>query len=406
MSADRKITAARSVLLLDAPFFGALLLSLKMIPDPTCKTAWVDGRSIGYNPKFVDGLSHDQLVGLLAHETMHPALGHPWRRDGRAMRNWNIACDKAINTTLRDAGFTLPDNAYYAEGDEVGKSAEWIFGRMQEEESNQPQDEQEPGEDDGEQDEQGEDSDGEQDGEGGEGDGDGESDQLGEVRDAPTGTDADGEETPTEQDWKEKVAVAAINAQAQGNLPAGMARMIERALKPRVDVRSLLLRFFSERATGDYSWTRPAVRYIPQGLYLPSLETKELGEVALMIDTSGSMDNVALARARSIVESVIDECNPASVAMYYADAAVQHVDHFAKGEPLIWPGKDTKIGGGGTDFRPALEAIERDETPVCVVCISDLAGTFPEVAPGLPVLWLSTEEDATAPFGETVYIDE
>jgi predicted metal-dependent peptidase len=92
--------------------------------------------------------------------------------------------------------------------------------------------------------------------------------------------------------------------------------------------------------------------------------------------------------------------------MYYADADVKHVDHFERGEALEWPGKDTHIGGGGTDFRPALAAIESDETPVCVVCITDLYGRFPAEAPGLPVIWLSTTENKQAPFGETVYVDE
>jgi predicted metal-dependent peptidase len=91
-------------------------------------------------------------------------------------------------------------------------------------------------------------------------------------------------------------------------MPGGLARSVQQALKPRIDVRSLLLRFFSERSTGDYSWTRPNSRYLSQGLYLPALESKALGEVAIMVDTSGSVNEVSLSYARSIVESVIDEC--------------------------------------------------------------------------------------------------
>jgi predicted metal-dependent peptidase len=62
-------------------------------------------------------------------------------------------------------------------------------------------------------------------------------------------------------------------------------------------------------------------------------------------------------------------------------------------------------GGGGTSFVPALEAIELDGQAVCAVCITDLDGTFPDNAPLLPVLWLSTDESNIAPFGETVYVD-
>ena len=384
MSAQTKMTAARTALVLEQPFFGALALSLKMSPDPGCQTAWVDGRTLGYEPAFIESLTHEQRTALIGHEVMHCALGHPWRREGRSPKRWNVACDKAINTELQAAGFTLPPDAHYSQGDEVGKSAEWIAARL-------------PDEGDG--DGQGK---GQGDGAGdGQGNGQAKPDPLGEVRDAPTGADADGTPEPTEQEWKQRAAGAAQQAKLQGMLPGGMDRLVQQALRPRVDVRSLLLRFFSERSTGDYSWTRPNPRYLCQGLYLPALESKSLGEISVMVDTSGSVDETSLSYARAIVESVIDECAPLAVTVYYADAKVCKVDRFEQGEPLTWQ----PAGGGGTDFRPAQEAIEREGSAVCALCITDLYGTFPSIAPALPVLWLSTTEGMQAPFGETVYID-
>ena len=353
-----------------------------MVPDETCKTAWVDGRALGYNPAWVETMTHDQLKGLVAHEVNHCAMGHPWRRQGRGMKRWNVATDKAINGILRECGFSLPSDGHFPTDEEKGKSAEWIHARL------------------GDGDEEGQGGNGAGQGQG-DGDGQGKPDPLGEVRDAPNEPDADGSPAPTEQEWKERTSGAAQYAKMQGKLPANMERLVQQALRARVDVRSLLLRFFSERATGDYSWTRPNVRYLAQGLYLPSLESHDLGEVAIMVDTSGSMDETSLGYARGIVEGVIDECAPSRVSVYYADAQVCNVEHFEKGEPLTWK----PAGGGGTDFRPALEAIERDETPVCVVCITDLYGTFPSVAPNIPVLWLSSTEGLSAPFGETVFID-
>jgi predicted metal-dependent peptidase len=39
-----------------------------------------DGVSLYFNPEFVDKLSSAELIGTLAHETMHPALQPPpWR---------------------------------------------------------------------------------------------------------------------------------------------------------------------------------------------------------------------------------------------------------------------------------------------------------------------------------------
>ena len=183
----------------------------------------------------------------------------------------------------------------------------------------------------------------------------------------------------------------------QGSLSGGFARKIEDALGKRIDVRSLLLRFMTERTKADYSWSQPNTRYLSQGLYLPALNSVDMGEVAIMVDTSGSVDSQSLAYARAIVEDVISECSPAAVTVWYSDAKVCKVDRFERGESLTWE----PAGGGGTDFRPALKAIEEEGTAVCVLCITDLYGSFPDSC-DLPVLWLATTDKTQAPFGETI----
>lgn len=364
-SAAKKLMAARVDLICDQPFFGALALSLAPKEDTTCQTAWVDGRNLGYNPDFIESLSHAELVGLIAHEVMHCAMGHPWRRDGRDGKQWNIACDYAINGDLKQSGFSLPKDGLFPDAQQQGKSSEWIFARL-------PQPKPEDGK------------------------GKGTPDPAGEVRDAPTGQDADGNPSPTEGEWRQRTAEALQAAKMQGSLPSGLARMVESALDKRVDVRSLLLRFMTERTRADYSWNKPNPRWIAHGLYLPALHSISMGEVAIMVDTSGSVDAASLAYARAIVEDVISEASPVRVSVWYSDAKVCHVSRFEQGEPLVWEPK----GGGGTDFRPVLKAIEDEGTAVAVLCITDLYGSFPDGC-GLPVLWLATT-DVVAPFGETI----
>jgi len=373
-NAQKKLTSARTAMILDSPFFGALALSLTPKEDATCDTAWVDGRNLGYNPTFIESLDHATLVGLLAHEVMHCAMGHPWRREGRDGKQFNIACDIAINGDLKDSGFTMGKDWLFPDASQKGKSAEWIYARLPQ----QPQKTSGGGQGDGS------------------GAGKGKNDPAGEVRDAPTGTDENGTPAPTEGEWKQRTAEALNAAKMQGSLPGGLARMVEAALDKRIDVRSLLLRFMTERTRSDYSWSQPNTRYIAQGLYLPALHSVAMGEVAIMVDTSGSVDAASLSYARAIVEDVISECSPVRVSVWYADAKVCHIARFEQGEPLVWEPK----GGGGTDFRPALKAIEDEGTAVCVLCITDLYGSFPEGC-DLPVLWLATT-DKIAPFGETI----
>src|SRR5215472_1788128 len=108
LSSEVRILKARTTLLLDHPFFGTLLFRLGARPCSSIETMATDGRSLFYNPEFVDTLNAAELAGVLAHEVLHPALQHHTRRGDRDQPRWNIACDYAINPILIDAGLTLP----------------------------------------------------------------------------------------------------------------------------------------------------------------------------------------------------------------------------------------------------------------------------------------------------------
>ena len=63
------------------------------------------------------------------------------------------------------------------------------------------------------------------------------------------------------------------------------------------------------------------------------------------------------------------------------------------------------VGGGGTDFRPVFEWVERQGVaPCCLVYLTDLlCNRFPDQTPDYPVLWVQTADyNVTAPFGEIV----
>ena len=128
------IRKARTVLLLDHPFFGALIFRLTPVSAPSIPTMATDGKSLFYNPAFVEELPPDQLVGVLAHEVMHPALQHHTRRGNRNPGRWNEAADYAINPLVLKAGLALPkdvlnDYRYH------NLSAEQIYNRLEEEAS-------------------------------------------------------------------------------------------------------------------------------------------------------------------------------------------------------------------------------------------------------------------------------
>ena len=139
--AARMLTAARGRLLLGrdaaSAFFATLALRLRVEADPGCGTLATDGVSLRYAPAFVTGLSPDEAVGVLAHEVLHCALAHPWRRGLRDPARWNVACDLAVNPILMQAGFTLPPSRLMpGEGPcgnlQPGKSADEYYALLSE----------------------------------------------------------------------------------------------------------------------------------------------------------------------------------------------------------------------------------------------------------------------------------
>ena len=138
---DTKLSAARTKLILDKPFLGALVLRLPLIEaDPGwCKTTATDARALYYNADYIDRLTLDQMQFALAHEALHCALSHFARRQHRDRHRWDLACDFAINPLLVEEGLTPVQDALLL-NEFKGMTAEEIYPCLDEAESLHPHD--------------------------------------------------------------------------------------------------------------------------------------------------------------------------------------------------------------------------------------------------------------------------
>src|SRR5258708_1194094 len=282
-----RIQKARTALLLDHPFFGSLLFRLGGRASGSIQTMATDGVSLFYNPEFVETLNAAELVGVLAHEVMHPALQHHTRRCDRNQARWNMACDYAINPLLLDAGLTLPKDVLIDDRFR-GMSAERIYNLIEEEENQEGSSEQtksKPGTGS----EAGEDKAPQSDQIANEPQAPSTPGGIGQVLDAPTPV---GEEGPpiAEQarEWQIAVAQAESVAKLAGKLPGGAVRTLEAAQSARVDWREHLRRAWSETTPANYSWMRPNRRHVWCGLYLPGITSEGVGEIAVAAVWSGA----------------------------------------------------------------------------------------------------------------------
>ncbi|HET9700564.1 MAG TPA: hypothetical protein VFP70_06555, partial [Burkholderiales bacterium] len=110
---EAKLAAARTRLILEQPFIGALVMHLPLRAADTnwCETTATDARAIHYNPAYISGLDLRQTQFVLAHEALHCALAHFARRSHRVKRRWDVACDYAVNLLLADEGLRPPPGA-------------------------------------------------------------------------------------------------------------------------------------------------------------------------------------------------------------------------------------------------------------------------------------------------------
>jgi predicted metal-dependent peptidase len=402
--AAKALAGARAGLVLgrDAStvFFASLALRLVPEVDWNEKTMATDGKGLFYNPDFVNGLNKDELRGVVVHEVMHPAMGHHARRQGRDLKRWNTATDLSINPLIKAAGLQLPAGMYMpGEGEFADlpkdKSAEEYYNLLPQGNGDDEQGGQQPRQGGGGQ------GDGQGDGEQSEGGGKGTPDPggCGAVKDPPQQTS----NSQAESEWKEAVAQAENASKGKGNLPGGLARMVDKVVRPVADWRDVLREFVSQQARNDYSWARPNRRFIHLGLYLPGMHSEELGDVVVMVDTSGSIGQRELALFGNELNGILGAFD-CSVTVLYHDTTVCHVQHWRSTDgPLELEAK----GGGGTSHVDAFDWIRREgASPACVVALTDMDTTFP-ADPGVPTLWAAVSAGTkSGPFGRTIHLDQ
>jgi predicted metal-dependent peptidase len=340
--ASQKIDRCSAQMLLQFPWWASLYLHLARIETEAVPTMAVDGTRFFYNPAFTESLSDKQCIGCMMHETAHCAFLHCFRRKYREPRRWNVACDKVVNAALVAAHITLPAGG--VPPGPLGSLAEELYDHITDQEMAL---------------------------------------YCMDILELPG---ADGK-SMSEKDWRDAIAAS------HGLVPAYIARTIEEATASPKNWREELARFIhAHRKAYTRTWTRPSRRIVG----LPGWNRDIVTTIVLCIDTSGSISEQQLgmfiAECRSILEIA-----GVSAVIISADATVSQVLQPGDTLPV------TLIGGGGTDFAPALKEAEK-YIPDGIVYLTDGDGEYPQNCL-YPVLWALTRA-RKVPFGEVVLLDE
>ena len=393
---ETKLSAARTRLILDKPFLGALVLRLPLVQADSawCRTTATDARAFYYNRDYIDRLSLDQTQFVLGHEALHCALSHFARRQHRDKHRWDLACDFAINPLLVADGLMPTPDALYLELFE-GMTAEEIYPCVDENDQSETEDQhvydaEEQGGGSGDSGEQG----------AGGGGGEEQVERPGSGAGQPPPLSPEERERLAVQ-WRQRMAGAAQQAMAAGKMGGAMARMIDHLLQPQLPWRMLLARYMTATARDDYNYARPSRR---EGeAILPSLRSHEVN-VVVALDTSGSVSDGEMGRFASEVDAIKGQVK-ARITLYACDARL------AEDGPWVFEPWETFAvprafeGGGGTDFAPVFERLEAEgRQPDLLVYFTDAEGHFPEQEPPYPVVWL-VKGKAPVPWGQRIQLN-
>ncbi len=387
MNTDRKIEKAKTRLVVRHPWFGLLASRLKSEPSDEVEAFLSDGKVLQYNADWLATQPQEAAEFMLAHSVMHHVLAHENRQKGRQGWLWQLATDYAINDMLLQNGFKLPERVHY-EARFAGKYAEEIYAVLKEEIKNEEYADDESAET-----------------------GFNERNKSRTEERTPQEKEAKGPddrplppmelEPDVEEMWANAMKEALERAEKQGKTPGGLERVFRRELEPRVDWRSELYQAIARHHKNDYTFSRPAKKWIASGIYLPSTHSETL-IVTVAIDTSGSIDEALLGLFVGELESILLSFPEVEVALLLCDAKIQGVYRFISGEILDFVPK----GGGGTDFRPVFDHIEKELPQTSLlIYFTDARGSFPDEAPHYDVLWVMPEE-AEVPFGRTIVLSE
>ena len=342
----------------DSAFFTTVCFSLKHLWDDTLLTAATDGTSIRFNPQFFLSLTTDEQVFLLLHESMHVAYQHINRKMGREHRKWNVAGDLVINQHLVDRGFKMPSMGLL-DPQYRDMSTEQIYDRL-------PNDPPCP---------------------------------MPDLLDSTMEPDA----------LKREIEDILVRAQVQskmendkpGSIPGEIQIFLNGLLEPKLPWYRILQKYLSSYNKNDYTFRKFNRRYFPKFI-LPGLRSENLIEIAVAIDTSGSVTDDEFQVFVSEVHAILRMMNPEKISLIHFDTRIRSIDTVKTVKELS---KVQFTGRGGTSIGPVMNWINENKPQLTLIFTDGCFGFYGQETQR-DVIWLiHNNPQFDASFGKVIYYD-
>lgn len=234
--------------------------------------------------------------------------------------------------------------------------------------------------------------------------------------------------------WRDMAESAVLNADSfskgQGDMPGSMRRSIQKLTREQYDYTEFLRKFavFNEcmrinMDEFDYSYYLYGLRLLGKIPLIEPLEYKEVKQIrefVIALDTSGSCSGKLIERFLTKTYNILCQTDSfadrAVLHIIQCDARIQkdvRIDSPEHMEEYIQ--KMELRGGGGTDFRPVFDYVEKlcEEGELKKLCgllyFTDGYGIFPERPPDYKTAFVFVERDdevRVPPWAMRLYLED
>jgi Schitoviridae HNH endonuclease len=345
----------------DSIFFTTVFFSLIHKWDDTIPTAKTNGKCVNFNPTFFLSLTPGEQLFLVLHETMHVAFMHMLRLSDRQPEKWNKAADYVINHFLVETGLPMPKGGLY-DAQYADMSTEQVYALLPDEPEQ-------------------------------EGGGSG-----GYTMDLEPG---DGTPDEVKEELDSIIIRASVQAQMQGGigkLPGEVEVLLQNLVSPKLPWHRILRTYFNKMVKSDYSFRKPNRRYFPDYI-IPSQHSEALGDIAVAIDTSGSVTDEEFTHFISEVRGMMKQMRPEKLTLLQFDTEI-------KSETTLYNESDLErvefVGRGGTRIGPVIEWAAANKPNVMLI-FTDGFFRHVEENPKVPIIWvIHSNKGFTAHYGKTI----
>lgn len=387
-----KLIRARTNILKKYPFYGTLLMHLKL-SLAECGTACTDMKRIIWDKNFVQRLTSDEIEFVMMHEVMHCVLGHCVRSEGCIHYIHNIAADIVVNSNILESlkltSFTVDgvEAMHLAPDNKEGRlyTVEQVYDMLMKKYKNEIDDAQK---------------------------------LINKLKKA-FGKGIDDHDiwqtvladSSLQDAWKINIKEA---AKAAGNMILPQAiRDYMRNEEYRAQLRwKQILQEFIElsRTRQDFLFTPSDRRFSDSDFIMPSFSVEDpdsVDNIWFLVDTSGSISDDTLSTVMAEIRDSLRQFEHVDAKLSFFDTVVTKPVSFDNVEQFDML---EATGGGGTSFVAIFDYMKEnmlEELPAAVIILTDGYAWYPdeEVALNVPTMWIIVDNNTDAPFGKTVHIN-